>query len=127
MKLVSISIKLLSALVGIGFFLIGLTWIFIAVSGEIRPSPTFGYVAGTTFVVVSTPFLAYLFSLRLAKVLGVIALSIFAVAILWLAFQPSLPDKHPAIAQAAAIAFAVLWFARVGLALRRKPRPKLGT
>jgi hypothetical protein len=128
MTLLRKAAKAISLLVGIGLCMLGITWVLIGVSGEIATGPLLGYVAGTGFIVVAGPFLAYPFSAKIAKVLGVSALCAFAAAILWLAFQPDLPDTNPALAQTAAIAFAGLLFARVGLALRRRKRQtKLGT
>ena len=113
-------INVLSFLTGISFCLVALTWVFISASGAIKTGQAFDYISGVAFLLFATPFLAFPFSVRLAKRLGVLCLSILALSMLWLAFQPGNPMERPALAQAVAIAFVVLLFTRVGLALRRK-------
>ena len=113
-------------LVGACIALLGVTWVFLAASGAVKTDPVTSYVAGAGFLLVAAPILAFPFSARVAKSLLVFALFVFALGMLWLAFQPNLPASHPALVQVAAIAFAVTLLARVGLALRRK-RVALGT
>ena len=113
-------------LVGACIALLGVTGVFLAASGAVKTDPIAGYVAGVGFLLVAAPLLAFPFSVRVAKSLLVFALFVFAIGMLWLAFQPNLPTNHPAFVQVAAIAFAVMLLARVGLALRRK-RSALGT
>lgn len=113
-------IKGFTFLVGICLAALGAFWLFLAVSGAITPGATAGYVAGSGFLLVSALLLAFPFSVRVAKYLLVLALSAFALGLLRSAFQPELRSNHPALVQVAAIAFAVLLVARVGLALRRK-------
>ena len=127
MTLLSNGVKTISLLVGVCLCLVGVTWLLIGVSRENSTGPLLGYAAGIGFILAAAPFLAYPFSAKAAKILGVAALCALAAVILWLAFQPNLPNKHPAVTQTAAIAFAVLLFARVGLALRRKRQTTLGT
>jgi hypothetical protein len=107
-------------LVGLCLAAVGSFWLCLAVSGAITTGASTGYVAGSGFLLVSAPLLAFPFSSRIATSLFVLALSALALGILWSAFQPELPSNHPALVQLAAIAFAVLLVARVGLALRRK-------
>ena len=118
--------KVLSFLAGACLLLLGLTWIFIAASGAMRTGQEAGYVAGAGFVLAASPLISYPFSVRLAKVLGVVVMFVLASGMLWLAFRPDLPVERPELAQVAAIAFGVLLLARVGLALRRK-YSRLGT
>ena len=112
--------KGLTLLVGVCLAAVGTLWLFLALSGAITSGATAGYVAGSGFLLVSAPLLAYPFSVRVARYLLVLALCLLALDLLWSAFQPELPSNHPALVQLAAIAFAVLLVARVGLALRRK-------
>ena len=78
-------------------------------------SPNVGYFAGTGLLVVAAPFSAFPFHRRLAKVLAVLVLFLFACILLWLAFRPGQPLERPVLAQAGAIALVVLLTARVGL------------
>jgi hypothetical protein len=112
--------KILSFLAGLCLASIGVAWVFIAAPGAVKASPFTGYFVGAGFLSVAAPLLAFPFSLRLAKALVALVMLGLAVGTLWLAFQPDLPSSHPWLVQAAAIAFAVMLFARVGLALRRK-------
>ncbi|WP_426701537.1 hypothetical protein ACPPVV_00540 [Rhodanobacter sp. Col0626] len=113
-------IKGFTFLVGACVALPGVTWIFLAASGAVKTDPVAAYVAGAGFLLVASPLLALLFSVRVAKSLLVVVLFAVAFGMLWLAFQPSLPTDHPALVQVAAIAFAITLLARVGLALRHK-------
>ena len=112
--------KILSFLAGLCLAGLGVVWVFIAASGAVKANPFEGYFAGAGFLLVAAPLLAFPFSIRVAKALLAFVMVGLAVGMLWLAFQPDLPTTHPSLVQAAAIAFAVLLFARVGLALRRK-------
>ena len=125
MKLHSFA-KILSFVVGASIALLGCLWIFIAASGALKTDPLAGYVPGAGFVLVAGPFLAFPFSVRVAKALLVFFMFVLAIGMLWFSFQPGLTATYPLLVQAGAIAFAVTLFARVGLALRRKP-PVLGT
>jgi hypothetical protein len=118
--------KVLTFLVGACIALLGMTWVFTAISGAVKTSSVAGYVAGAGFLLIAAPLLAFSFSTRVAKSLLVLVMSALAFGMLWLAFQPDLPTNHPALVQLAAIAFAVMLLARIGLALRRK-RSALGT
>ena len=122
MTLLSIVLKSLSLMTGACLVLLGGTWILIAASGGVSTGPMFGYAASVAFVVAGAPFLAFPFSAKTAKFLGVFALFSYSATTLWLAFQPDLPEKNIALTQSATIAFAVLLSARVGLALRRNRR-----
>jgi hypothetical protein len=112
--------KVFSFLVGACIALLGVAWIFIATSGAIKTGSVAGYIASAGFLLVAAPLLAFPFSVRVTKALLVLAMLALAFGMLWLTFQPNLPTNHPAVVQAAAIAFAVTLFARVGLAMRRK-------
>ncbi|WP_147292958.1 hypothetical protein [Dyella psychrodurans] len=118
--------KIFSSLLGACIALLGVIWVFIAVSGAVKAGPVSGYAAGAGFLLVAAPLLAFPFSARIAKSLLVLAMFALAFGMLWLAFQPSLPINHPALVQAAAIVFGITVLARVGLALRRK-RSALGS
>jgi hypothetical protein len=118
-------IKIVSFLVGLLFAGLGLFVLFTLASGAVVAGNRDALVTGICFVLVALPFLAFPFSLRLAKLLGVLVLLVLAAAALWLVFSPSLAVAHPAIYQVAAIALGVLLVARVGLALLRRRR--LGT
>lgn len=119
-------IKALSLLAGAGIFLLGVVWLVMAASGAVESGGDVAYVAGAGLLLVAAPLLAVPFSTRLAKSSAVLILAIFALGMLWLAFQPGDPNDRPVVAQVGAIAFAVLLFSRVGLALRRKD-PRLDT
>jgi hypothetical protein len=118
-------IKIVSFLVGLFFASLGLFVFFTLASGSVVAGNRDALVTGICFVLVALPFLAFPFSRRLAKLLGVLVLLALAAAALWLVFSPNLVSAHPAIYQAAAIALGVLLVARVGLALLRRWR--LGT
>ena len=118
--------KVFTFLVGTCIALLGVIWVFVAASGAVKTSPVAGYVAGAGYLLAAAPLLAFSFSVRVAKSLLVFAMFAFAFGMLWLAFQPNLPTNYPVLVQVAAIAFAVMLLARVGLALRRK-RSALGT
>ncbi|KQY48647.1 hypothetical protein [Lysobacter sp. Root494] len=119
-------IKTLSLLAGAGIVLLGVIWLVVAASGAVKTGQAFAFIVGAAFLVVAIPFLVFPFSSRLAKVLAVLVLLMLALAMLWFAFRPGTPIDRPVLAQVGAIAFAVLLFARVGLALHRK-RSGLGT
>jgi hypothetical protein len=118
-------IKIVSFLVGLLFAGLGLFVFFTLASGAVVAGSRDALVTGICFVLVALPFLVFPFSLRLAKLLGVLVLLVLAAAALWLMFSPNLAAAHPAIYQAATIALGVLLVARVGLALLRRRR--LGT
>lgn len=118
-------IKLISFLVGLFFGGLGLFVFFTLASGSVIAGARDALVTGICFVVVALPFLVLPFSIRLAKLLGVLVLLVLAAAALGLVFSPNLSSAHPAIYQVAAIALGVLLVARVGLALLRRRR--LGT
>ncbi|WP_395117209.1 hypothetical protein ACFCQI_07585 [Rhodanobacter sp. FW102-FHT14D06] len=118
--------KILSFLAGLCLAAVGVAWLFIASSGAVKASPFAGYLVGAGFLSVAAPLLAFPFSIRVAKALVALVMVGLAVGMLWLAFRPDSPSSHPSLVQAAAIAFAVTLFARIGLALRRK-RSALGT
>ena len=113
-------VKILAFLVGCIFLVNAAFWMHMTSSGAVSTGPTVGYLAGAGFVFAASPFLAFPFSTRLAKLLGALVLLAFAFGMLWAVFQLNLPIKHPGSAQIAVIAFAVLLLARVGFALRRK-------
>lgn len=113
-------IKGFTFIAGACFAALGAFWLFLTASGVVTGDTLASYMAGAGFLLVSAPLLAFPFSTRVAKFLLVSALSVLALGILWAAFQPEPPSNHPAFIQLAAIAFAVLLAARVGLALRRK-------
>lgn len=119
MKLLSLA-KVLTFLFGACLALLGVAWVLVAASGAVEASPVAGYVAGAGFLLAAAPFLAFPFSVRVAKSLLVFVVFVLALGMLWLAFQTDLPTSHQALFQVAAIAFAVLLLARIGLALRRK-------
>jgi len=91
----------------------------VAASGAVKTGPIAGYVAGLGFLLVAAPLLTFPFSNRVAELLLALALLALALGMLWLAFQPNLPTSHPILVQVAAVVFAVMLLARVGLALRR--------
>ena len=113
-------IKGFTFLAGTCFAALGAFWLFLAASSAITTGAFSGYMAGAGFLLVAAPLLAFPFSIRFAKLLLVFALCVLALGVLWSAFQPNLPFSYPALVQLAAIAFAVLLAARVGLALCRK-------
>ncbi|HVI60511.1 MAG TPA: hypothetical protein VM619_16775 [Luteimonas sp.] len=112
--------KAASLICGVGLALLGLTWIGITVSGALQTSHVAGYVAGAGFLIAAAPLLAFPFHLRLAKISALLALFLFAFAMVWLAFRPGQPLDRPVLAQAGAIALVVLLVARVGLAWYRR-------
>ena len=112
--------KTIVFLLGACIALLGAVSIFVAASGAVHPSATFAYVSGVGFLLMAAPLMAFFFSTRLAKALLVLFLVALALAMLWLTFQPDRPADHAAFAQVAAIAFAVMLLARVGLAWHRK-------
>jgi len=118
--------KTLSILAGSAIALFGVTWLVIAGSGAVKTGQALGYVAGGAFLIAATPFLAFPFSQRLAKILATLLLLMLALAMVWFAFRPGEPIDRPVLAQVGAISFAVLLFARVGLAMRRR-QSGLGT
>ena len=111
--------KIFSFLLGTLAALLGVTWLFVAASGAVKTGPIAGYVAGLGFLLVAAPLLTFPFSNRVAELLLALALLALALGMLWLAFQPNLPTSHPILVQVAAVVFAVMLLARVGLALRR--------
>ena len=111
--------KIFSLLLGAVAALLGVTWLFLAASSAVKTSPIAGYVAGLGFLLVAAPLLTFPFSNRVAELLLAVALFALAIGMLSLAFQPNLPTSHPILVQVAAIAFAVMLLARIGLALRR--------
>ena len=120
MKHLSKLTKAASLVCGLFIAALGLVWLWIGVSGDLHPDSSIGYFAGAAFLVIATPFLAFPFNRRSAKTLAILALLLFAFASLWLAFRPGQPLERSALAQAAAIALAVLLVARIGLAWYRR-------
>ena len=104
---------------GAALSLLGLTWLVIAWAGSVRSGQLLAIVAGAALLLVAAPLVVFFFSARRAKLMAVIVLILLALSMLWLAFHSGDPIDRPMLAQAAAIAFAVLLLARVGLALRR--------
>jgi len=115
-------VKVAMAIVGAFLVLIGVVTLVIAVVGNLTNGRAAVAAMACAYLVAATPCFAYLYSRRLAKVLGVCLLLALAGAMLWLSFRPSNPAPNPTIYQVAAIALCVLLVARVGLNLRRKPR-----
>jgi hypothetical protein len=113
-------LKAICLLAGAAMALMGLTWLGVAWSGAVRTGGTLAVVAGLSFLLAAVPIVVFAFSPRRAKPMAVGLLFPFAFGMLWLAFRPDAPVNRQMLAQAAAIAFAVLLLARVGLALRRK-------
>jgi hypothetical protein len=111
--------NIFSFLLGALAALLGATWLFVTASGAVKAAPIAGYVSGVGFLLVAAPLLTFPFSNRAAECSLAVALILLALSMLWLAFQPNLPTGHPLLVQAIAIAFAVMLFARIGLALRR--------
>lgn len=112
--------KIVSCLIGIVLALSGSFAIAMVLSGAVVEGGHDTVVFGIGMLLVALPFLIFPFSVHLARWLGVLLLLALAAAMLWLVFSPDFPAAHPAIYQAAAIAFGVLLIARVGLALRDK-------
>ncbi|WP_460736220.1 hypothetical protein [Lysobacter tyrosinilyticus] len=112
--------KIVMALLGSLFALMGIFYLAIASIGDFSKGRIVMVVAGCSFLVISAPLFAFLVSRQLAKLLGVIALMAFAVAMVWLAFRPDTPAADPTKYQVGAIALVVLLLARVGLWLRSK-------
>jgi uncharacterized BrkB/YihY/UPF0761 family membrane protein len=120
MKHLSKLTKAASLICGIFIAALGLVWLWISASGDLRPAPGIGYFASAALLVVAAPFLAFPFNRRFAKILAIFALLLSAFASLWLACRPGQPLERPASAQAAAIALVVLLVARIGLAWYRR-------
>jgi len=118
--------KAASLVTGSFLALFGFLFLAIAATGDFVQGQVVAVVMGVSLLLAALPPLAYRFSSRLARLLLVLLLFVLAAALLWLVFRPELPVARPAIYQVAAIAFAVLLLARVGLALRRN-RSGVGT
>ena len=119
-------VKAISFIAGVALALCGFAAIAMAASGAVTVGTTGAYVAGGSFLFAAAPLLAVPFSIRIAKVLGLLVLLAFAADVLWLAFGSSLaPDRNWKF-QAAAIAFAGLLLFRLWLA-RRGKGSRLGT
>lgn len=111
---------ILSVLLGMCLLLLGASWAYMAASGAVKSSAIENCVVVGGFLLAATPCLVFPFSTRLAKVLLVVYLLATAVCMLFLAFQPNLPAKHPAGIQLAAITLVVLLIARIALTMRRR-------
>ena len=100
--------------------LYGVALLAIVAAGSVNVGRIPLTVSGVSALVASTPFLALPFSARVARILLAIVLLGFGAGMLWLAFlQP-----HPtAWFKGAAVCFAVLLLARLGLAWRRSGSP----
>ena len=113
-------IKILAFLIGLLLLANAAVWVLMTSSGALSTGPAACYLASAGFVLAASPFLAFPFSTRLAKLLGALVLLALAFGMLWSVFRLNLPVESPELTQIAAIAFGVLVLARVGLALRRK-------
>lgn len=112
-------VKVASILVGVLLAIFGFGVLAVAAVGDFSQGRFEAVAIGSGLLLLAFASLAYLFSVRLAKSLLVLFLFELAATVLWLVFRPEPPVARPAIHQAAAIAFAVLLLARVGLAMRR--------
>ena len=108
------------AFLGVCFTLMGALNLFIAAIGDFSMGRTAVTVMGFAFLVIAAPFFAFLYSRKLAKLLGAVVLLAFAALMLWMSFLPDIPTPNPAVYQIAAIALAVLLIARIGSAFRGK-------
>ena len=112
--------KVAMAFLGVCFTLVGALNLVIAAIGNFSMGRTAVTAMGFAFLVIATPFFAFLYSRNLAKLLGAVVLLVFAAAMIWLSFLPDTPAPDPTIYQVAAIPLGVLLIARIGLALRGK-------
>ena len=118
--------KIVMALVGSGFALVGALNVWIASTGNFSQGREVPAIAGGVFLVIATPFLAFPFSRRISRILAAIVLLAFSAALVWLALRASNPATYPWTYQVGAIALAFLLLARVSLGLRTK-RVQAGT
>ena len=118
--------KIVMALVGLGFALVGALNLWISSTGDFSQGREIVTIAGGIFLVIAAPFLAFPFSRKISKVLGAIVLLAFSAAMVWLAFRASNPAAYPWSYQIGAIALALLLVARIPLVLRTK-RAQAGT
>ena len=108
--------KAASLLIGAFLFLLGCVFLYAYSVGDFVQGRPAAIWMGCSLMLAATPFLAFPFSRQLARAFLLLLLFALAGTFLWLVFDPANPVETPWIYPAAALGFAVLLFARVGLA-----------
>jgi hypothetical protein len=111
--------KIAAFFLGSASVLVALGLLGLAASGSIVEGRGGAYLLSAGSSAIATPCFALLFSVRLAKLLTLVLLVIFAITMLWAAFASTVTTASPAF-QAAAVVFGMLVSFRVVLALRRQ-------
>jgi hypothetical protein len=111
--------KIAALVLGSASVLVALGLLWLAASGSIVEGRGGAYLLSAGFFSIATPCIALLFSVRLAKLLTLVLLVIFAITMLWAAFASTVTASPP-LFQAAAVVFGILVSFRVVLALRRQ-------
>lgn len=129
MKQLYVVLKVVSALVGVFLLACGVLWLYIGATHRTNEGQTAILISSGAFIAIALVLIAFPFSLILAKKLGVIVLSLFALGMLWLVFAPDSivhrPSGSSLAVQAAAIAFAILLAFRMWNSFRR-PKNQTG-
>ena len=118
--------KVIMALLGSAFALLGALNLWISLIGDFSRGRTAVAIAGGSLLFISLPFFAFLFSRKLSNILGSIVLLALSGSVAWFVFQHSIPAANPQLYQIGAIALVVLVLARIGSGLRHN-RPESGT
>ena len=111
--------RMLMAMLGLGVALMGAINLWIAFTGSFAQGRPMLIGAGAILLIIGLAFVAVPFSRQLSKILGAIALLVFAGAMLVLVFTTEVVTSRPSY-QVAAIALTVLVVARIFSVLRRK-------
>ena len=110
--------------IGLVLALAGAAALVAADTGAISPDGNAGVVAGAYCLLFAAPLVAYPFSKRSFRRLGVVALLALALGLLYLSFQLDVPAARPSLYQAGAIALPVLLVARIVLGVRAQKSRK---
>ena len=114
--------KLASLLVGAFLAFVGSSILLAVGSGDVRVGAESATFLGVAFLALAAPCIIYPFSSRFASLLLALALSGFAVAMLWLAFGTDAVTGQVKRFQVAAGVFAAILVLRFWLAYRCRPR-----
>jgi hypothetical protein len=120
MPIYRVFLKAVSLLVGVALACLGVAILTALASGDVRVGAGFASLAGTSFLAVAAPCLAYPFWPRLARFLLALVLVGFGSGMLWLAFSSPVTSSQALMFRGAAGAFCVILLLRFSLAYRRR-------
>jgi divalent metal cation (Fe/Co/Zn/Cd) transporter len=124
MQRLTVLTKVGSFLIGVVLAILGTGLLVMAYSAVITPESARldNYAAAAGFFLIAFPFIVFPFSKSLAKACLALSLSVFAIAMLWVAFWPPAETNPTILFQVAAVAFAIGLVFRLSNFVRTKRR-----